>query len=255
LGKNIKKMAGDWEALLTGSKRSEVGELRGRVAETYLLAYPSKALTKKLPTGTTIINFHQGIVLFPDESTEPLVMPIRQDLRSCLFYCDWHILAEFLSMEGKVVYSSYITPEWQRFSQIQGFRTLRLTAEVPTFVWLAVSTVEDRVPDIKPLMEAYGKPYIYNGSVSLGGATISEAYANSEEHNVADILGRRFRTGYIFNESETANLYAWLSVDGSYTVEEYARIPPASTLEITGRFYSVRIGASANDVPYSINVL
>ncbi|RLG05534.1 MAG: hypothetical protein DRN68_08555 [Thaumarchaeota archaeon] len=255
MSENIKEMAEDWEALLTGSKRSEVGELREQVAETYLLAYPSKALTKKLPVGTTIINFHQGIALFPDESTEPLMMPIKQDLRSCLFYCDWHILAEFLSMEGKVVYSSYIAPEWQRFSQIQGFRTLRLTAEVPVFVWLAVSTVEDTVPDIKPLIGAYGKPYIYNGLVSTGSTTISDAYANSDEHNIADTLGRRFRTGYIFNESDTASLYVWLSVDGSYTLEEYTRIPPTSTLEITGRFYSVKVGASANDTPYSINVL
>jgi len=248
-------MAEDWEALLTGSEQPGIGELRGRATETRLLAYPSKTLTKKLPTGTTIINFYQGIVLFPDGSTESLMMPIKQDLRSCLFYCDWHILAEFLSTGGKVVYASYIAPEWQRFSQMQGFKTLRLTAEVPVFVWLAVSTVEDRVPDIKPLMEAYGKPYIYNGSVSTGSTTISDAYANSDEHNIADTLGRRFRTGYIFNESETASLYVWLSVDGSYTLEEYTRVPPTSTLEITGHFYSVKVGASANDTSYSINVL
>jgi len=247
----------DWEVLLAPPMEPQKAKKaeRERAAETYLLAYPSKALTKKLPVGTTIINFHQGIVLFPDESTESLMMPIKQDLHSCLFHCDWHILAEFLSMEGKVVYSSYIAPEWQRFSQIQGFRTLRLTAEVPVFVWLAVSTTENTVPDIKPLMEAYGKPYIYNGSVSTGSTTISDAYANSDEHNIADTLGRRFRTGYIFNESDSASLYVWLSVDGSYTVEEYTRIPPASTLEITGRFYSVKVGASANDTPYSINVL
>jgi len=248
-------MVEEWEALLTGSKRPEIGELRGRAAEAHLLAYPSKALAKKLPTGTTIINFHQGIVLFPDESTEPLMMPIKQDLHSCLFYCDWHILAEFLSMEGKVVYSSYIAPEWQRFSQIQGFRTLRLTAEVPTFVWLAVSTVEDTVPDIKPLAEAYGKLYIRTRSVLVGSTKIKEAYANSDEHNIADTLGRRFRAGYIFNESSTADLYVWLSVDGSYTVEEYVRVPPNSMLEITGRFYSVKVGASAGDTPYSICVL
>lgn len=110
-----------------------------------------------------------------------------------------------------------------------------------------------------------GKAYRRNSTVTTGNADPTTAYDTANEHDIYTYLGHIGTSGFILNLDSTDTLFIWVSIDGTtfFGTEtgegvgvEYIPILPSTQFSLEPMTaHTIKIGASANSISYTIVII
>jgi len=214
--------------------------------EDFFLVYPHKDLAE-LQVGTTKIDFYNGEVIKPDDTTDTITVALRDttyDVCKSLFIYTEHTIHIKTPQKGHL--DTSVFPEVFILYNVE-FDVVEVEATRLTNFYIAGHTDPWGVPRLTIAPYKENVPFIERSAVATAGTPVTI--------DVRGSLGRDATTGYVANMGNTGgDLHIW-EYDGINWTSDYYTIGPDGVVNYSNvSIQKLKIDATVNNTEYEVHL-